>query len=135
MVSTPQQGATEPSKRVRQVAQKVRDMIAGGGVNVASAFDILRTAASVGASWEIAEEVLVEIAKGADGVSGTADDLIPAQTLEVIRFLLNNGVVRDIVTWAATAATGARAPLWMLGLGRLGIGRLAACASPPKTAP
>lgn len=114
------------TERVRLVACKVRDLIASGKVDVSSAFEILKTAAAVGASWEVAEEALVELAKGADGLAGTSDDLIPEHTVEVIKFLLRNGVVHDIVSWATTAMGVARAPWWMLR-------GLSACASLPKT--
>lgn len=97
--------------RIAQVAQEIRAMIASGKVNPLSAIDIIRTAASVGASWDAVEDIVAEIAKGADGIAGTADDLIPPSTLNMLSALLHSGVVRDIVSWASEMETGDR-PWW-----------------------
>jgi len=105
--------ATDPA--IASVAAKVRAMIASGQVNPLSAIDIIRTAASVGASWDVVEDVVAEIAKGADGIAGTQDDLIPASTVNMLSALLHSGVVRDIVAWAgAELSSGdpATRPWW-----------------------
>lgn len=86
---------------IRAIADKVRAMMADGQVDMTSAVQIIRAAAAVGASWDAVEDVITEIAKGADGVSGTADDLIPQATLNMLVALLHSGVVRDMVAWAA----------------------------------
>ena len=41
---------------------------------------IVRAAAAAGVTWDSVEDVVAEdhLTKGADGISGTADDLIPA---------------------------------------------------------
>lgn len=89
-----------PHERVRIVASYVRELIARGDVDATSVFGILSNAACIGGSWAVAEEVLVELAKGADGISGTTDDLIPPMTVQLIKVMVRHGVVRDIVAWA-----------------------------------
>lgn len=86
---------------ITELADKVRALMAGGKVDMGSAVQIIRAAAEVGASWDVVEDVITEIAKGADGVSGTADDLIPHATLTMLLALLHSGVVRDMAAWAA----------------------------------
>ncbi len=113
--------------KVAEVAAKVRAMIADGSVDPLSAIAILRSAAAVGASWDVVEDVVREIAKGADGIAGTSDDLIPASTLSMLSALLHSGVVKDIVAWAVElripALSGSGCPLrplwtWATGLCR-----------------
>ena len=102
-----------PQQRVAAIADEVRAMISRGEVDASSAFGILKSAATVGASWDVAESVLVELAKGADGVAGTPDDIIPASTVQAMQAMLRHGVVRDIAAWVATASelSGLVAPL------------------------
>lgn len=90
----------EIDPRVAEVAAKVRAMIADGSLDPLSAIGIVRAIASIGASWDIVEDVAREIAKGADGIAGTADDLIPPSTLSMLSALLHSGVVSDLVKWA-----------------------------------
>lgn len=109
----------EVDPRVAEVAAKVRAMIADGSVDPLSAIAIVRSIASVGASWDIVEDVVGEIAKGADGIAGTPDDLIPPGTLSMLTALLHSGVVRDLVSWAVEVgvpAAGALRPLWVRGV-------------------
>lgn len=91
----------ETDPKIRAIADKVRAMMTGGQVDMGSAVQIIRAAAAVGASWDVVEDVITEIAKGADGVSGTSDDLIPQGTLTMLLALLHSGVVRDMAAWAA----------------------------------
>lgn len=85
---------------VSEAAAAVREQIATGQVNPFSAVAIMRAAARAGAGWETAEEVVAFVAKGADGIGGTADDLIPMATMAMLTSLLHNGVVRDLAAWA-----------------------------------
>lgn len=86
---------------VPEIAETVRGMIATGTLDPGSAVGIIKAVATVGASWDVVEDVVAEIAKGADGIAGTEDDLIPASTLSMLSALLHSGVVRDMVGWAA----------------------------------
>lgn len=125
MSRTPLNQALSPvpeiDPKVAEVAAAVRAMIADNRVDPLSAIGILRAAAAVGASWDVVEDVVREIAKGADGISGTADDLIPASTINMLSALLHSGVVKDIVAWAVEVGAPALAtarrccplrPLW-----------------------
>jgi hypothetical protein len=114
--------AATPQQRVTMIADEVRAMISRGDVDASSAFGILKSAAAVGASWEMAESVLVELAKGADGIAGTADDLIPSSTVQLIKVMLRHGVVRDIAAWASellSPATTGTSPWYSRLLTRL----------------
>lgn len=96
-------GAPAP---VCEVAAAVREQIATGQLNPFSAVAIIRAAAAAGSGWDAVEDVVTAIAKGADGIGGTADDLIPMATLAMLTSLLHNGVVRDLVAWALEAPDG-----------------------------
>lgn len=114
-MTTQQIDAVSPA--VKEVADKVRALVAQGALNPFSVVDIIRSAARVGASWDAVEDVVTEIAKGADGIGGTADDLIPLPVMALISTMLSNGVVRDIVAWAtevdpAAPVDGKPAPWW-----------------------
>lgn len=91
--------STDPA--VRAVSDQIRAMIRTGNLNPFSAIEIIRAATNIGADLGAVESIVEEIAKGADGVGGTADDLIPAATLEILKTLLRSGVVRDVVSWVA----------------------------------
>lgn len=92
---------------VRVLADKVRAMIAAGRVSPFSVIEIVRAVVATGASWDIVEDVVEEIAKGADGIGGTADDLIPQSVLGVMLTLLRTGAVRDLVSWVAALSRAA----------------------------
>jgi HEAT repeat protein len=96
----------ERQLKSRELADRVRALIANGDVDVNSAVQLIRAAADVGASWSAVEDVMIEIAKGRDGVAGTADDLIPESTVNLLKVLLHSGVVRDIAAWAAEGLSG-----------------------------
>lgn len=85
--------------RVGLVVDGVRGMLRSGQVDVDSAIGVFRAATSLAASWDVAARALELLAAGADGVSGTDDDVIPEKTMWVISFLLRQGVVRDLVAW------------------------------------
>ena len=51
-------------------------------------------------------ETLKAIAVGADGQAGTADDLIKPDVIAAIEFLLNSGVVADMIDALVGAARG-----------------------------
>ena len=107
--------ATPPNPRVAEIAALLRQQIAGGSLSPTSAVAIINTAASLGASWDIVEDVIAEIAKGADGISGTEDDIIPASTVSTLKTLLHGGVVRDMASWVVDLQrpTGGAKPWWL----------------------
>lgn len=110
MTSPPQ----DVSDDVRMVADKVRDLMSKGRVDTTSAIAIIRCIGDVctsnsgvptgAAAIDIIEAVVVEIAKGRDGVLGTADDLIPPKVLGVIQTIVHQELVRDLASWAAEVA-------------------------------
>ena len=93
--------ATMAPSAVGEVAHKLRQMMASGEVSPFNAVDIIKAAGRVGASWDTVEDIITEIAKGADGIGGTADDVIPMPVLALLKTLLRHGVVRDMAAWAA----------------------------------
>lgn len=104
---------TDP-KIITALVNKVRTAMAEGRVDMDSSVDIIRTAVDVGASWNTVEDVIAVIAKGVDGVLGTPDDLIPPATLNMLLTLLHNGVVQDMVQWAADISTAKKRPIaWL----------------------
>lgn len=100
---------TPVESAVAKVGSKLRELIGKGKVDCMSAVALVRATGdacrSVGVSKadtaDVIEAVVVEIAKGGDGVLGTADDLVPANVLTILRSLCRNEVVRDLAAWAA----------------------------------
>lgn len=90
---------THPPAHITVLAGKVRDMIRNGTVNPTSVMEIVVAVHALNPHWETVEDVVTEIAKGPDGIAGTADDLIPASTMSVLTILLRAGAVRDIALW------------------------------------
>ena len=88
-----------PNPAVAEAVARVRAAIRDKHVNAFSVIDILAAVCDAGISWTVAEDVLVEIAMGADGLAGTADDLIPPGTVRAIKSLLKLGIVRDLASW------------------------------------
>ncbi len=101
-----------PDPRVRDVVDKVRAMASRGKFDVLSAMQVIHAAAKAGASWDVVEDAVVELAKGADGIAGTADDIIPAATLSTLRYLMHSGVLRDVVEWAKAVAPRVGSKCW-----------------------
>lgn len=50
--------------------------------------------------------VLNEIAKGADGIEGTEDDLIPGYVMEGLKFMLLNNIVENVIDVVVAATKG-----------------------------
>lgn len=46
------------------------------------------------------------IAKGSDGIEGTADDILPRRFVHTLKLLINNGVVEDIADVVCEASKG-----------------------------
>ena len=120
-VQTPISISTDPTPPtlpggVQEVATKVRDMLARGAVDPHSAISIIRATTEVAQSVvgpsrktstnivDIIEAVIIEIAKGRDGVLGTADDLISADILDILQSMLNQRLVRDLAAWVTDVA-------------------------------
>lgn len=109
-MSVPHASPSNPPSdpRIVDLAGKVRALVASGDVRASSVVEIVRAVGRVGGTWDVVDDVLIEIAKGADGIAGTADDLIPAPTLTLMLAMVNAGVVRDMTSWvcSVTKSTG-----------------------------
>lgn len=81
---------------------RIRDCIRRRDLDPASAIRVIRLAATLSPSWRVALDAVREIAKGADGVAGTADDLIPTATLDLISRMLDGGAVGDLLDWVSS---------------------------------
>lgn len=79
----------------------VIDAIRSGKINPSNAFDIIAhvTKAARG-DTEAALQAIDDLAKGPDGVLGTADDIPPA-TIATLRALVDSGIVRQAVSHVA----------------------------------
>jgi hypothetical protein len=97
---------------VAQIAADVRAQIAGGQVDPLRVMAIVKAAAAGGHPWHLVVGAVEEIAKGADGVEGTIDDLIPAAQMRLLRTLLDSGVVADVAQWVAALAPAAGGKPW-----------------------
>jgi hypothetical protein len=75
-------------------------------LNAPSAVDVIVAVTKATASKQEAIEALRKLASGADGVAGTADDLIPESVVGVLAFLIENGVAADIVALASSGPVG-----------------------------
>lgn len=101
------------SPQVKEVASRVRDLLVRGAVDSHSAIAIIRATTEVAQSVvgpsktnvvDIIEAVILEIAKGRDGVLGTADDLISADILDILQTMLSQQLVRDLAAWVTDIA-------------------------------
>ena len=71
-------------------------MINRGHVDAASVTSIVKAATSlVNNPWDVVE-VIEELAKGADGIEGTKDDLISPDVMAKLRVLLRHDLVEDM---------------------------------------
>lgn len=55
---------------------------------------------------ELLVDVLTRIAAGADGVQGTADDLVPARVVDEIKRMLENNLVNDFANVVKDVSKG-----------------------------
>lgn len=86
-------------------AQKIRTMINHGNVDATSVSSIVKAATSiVNNPWDVVE-VIEELAKGADGIEGTRDDLICPSTMAKLRVLLRHDLVEDLASVFAQSMT------------------------------
>lgn len=62
-----------------------------------SVVQLVKDVSRLASNKEEALEALRLIAKGADGVSGTRDDIIPPATLKTVLMLMESGVLEELV--------------------------------------
>lgn len=73
-------------------------------------------------------QVLKIIAAGADGVAGTADDVIDAKTMRQLQFMLENNIVQDMVSVFEDVSKGK----FNLGKVKSIVGKFIKCFAKPK---
>lgn len=84
--------------RAREAAVRVRHTVSEGRVSPFEVVDILRAiAAEVHRDPTLAEDVVVELAKGRQGLAGAMDNVLPAATVCQLMALLRCGVLPDVV--------------------------------------
>lgn len=96
--------------RARAAAGTVRQMVADGRVSPFEAIAVLRAiAAEVARDPTLADDVVVELAKGRQGLAGALDNVLPAATVCQLLSLLRCGVLPDVV---ALLIPPPRRPWW-----------------------
>jgi hypothetical protein len=95
------------------VAKAVRAQIASKAVDPASVVSIIREVGaqvqklrvdygsmSFTTALDITEAVIIEVAKGKDGLHGTDDDLIAPKVVDMVKLFTSDGIVRDFAALA-----------------------------------
>ena len=96
--------------RAREAADRVRRSVTNGRVSPFEVVDVLRAiAAEVPRDPTLAEDVVVELAKGRQGLAGAMDNVLPAATVCQLLSLLRCGVLPDVV---ALLVPPPRRPWW-----------------------
>jgi hypothetical protein len=81
-----------------QIAADVINKMQDGTLSSANVVDIVKyIAKAVKGDREAAIEVVAILSRGADGVPGTPDDVIPLTTAEALKALINNALVGQLV--------------------------------------
>lgn len=70
-----------------------------------SAVGIVRQAFGLGLGVADTIDVVEEIAKGRDGIGGTMDDILPMETVQALRGMLQSSVVQDMLQWVTELTT------------------------------
>jgi hypothetical protein len=85
------------------IAADIASKIRAGKIDPTNAIAIVKHVADVAhGDREAAIDMLTVIANGADGISGTADDVFPPQTLAQLRTLLESQLVGQLTTALAS---------------------------------
>jgi hypothetical protein len=91
---------------VQQAEYILIDLIRNGGVDVRSPMTIVVKAMEVVERFQLLAgeqkqtlvlEMIERIAAGADGVVGTADDVLPVETVQVLRNMLNTNTLGNTI--------------------------------------
>jgi len=94
------------SVQIQKAVLGLQEALLKKKINIQSPFDVIQAVYQSIASYrdlpqvsrkDFAIQVLQRIAAGADGVSGTDDDLIPVEIVQKITVLLNNDLVGNIL--------------------------------------
>ena len=81
----------------RIIVKKIIEDIQNGAVDPQSAMSLIKAVVKyTKGDQDAVVDILETLQKGPDGVSGTSDD-IPESTLEIVRFMLEHDVVRELV--------------------------------------
>lgn len=94
----------------KEAAVRVRALVVSGLVSPFEVMDVLRAIAGEVPDPALAEDVVVELVKGRDGLASAMDNDLPAATVHSLITLLRCGVLVDIV--GVLAAPQKRTPWW-----------------------
>lgn len=90
----------------RVVVKRILDDIRNGKLDSKNAMSLIKAVVSYTKGDEEAVVAILDtLQKGPDGISGTQDD-IPDETLQIVRFLLEHNVIRDLVVELRRRALG-----------------------------
>lgn len=85
------------------IAERILAQVQNKRIDPKNVIQFVKDVSKVASNKREAVEALKIIAKGVDGVSNTADDIIPPTTLKTIVMLMETGVLEDLVgelrTW------------------------------------
>ena len=99
--------------RVQKAAVFVQEAILKGRINVKDPFvlikEIFAIISTVGVSdmndhKQVAFKTIERIAAGADGISGTDDDLIPVEVVQKIGALLQGDMIGNVIDFVASSS-------------------------------
>lgn len=90
----------------RMVVKRILSDIQNGKLDSTNAMSLIKAVvAYTKGNEEAVVDILDTLQKGPDGISGTSDD-IPESTLEIVRFMLQHDVIRDLVIELRKRAIG-----------------------------
>jgi len=82
----------------RIVVQRIYSEIRNGKIDANNIINIVKAVTKhARGDQEAVTEILSLIARGPDGIQGTADD-VPESTLRILKTVLSTGIVPDLVT-------------------------------------
>lgn len=100
---------------MNNIYQKIIDLISEKKINLKSAVDIVKIAMQevekmnelTGINKQkMVLEIVSEIAKGKDGISGTQDDIIPINVMNGVKSLLEHDLIPSIINVIIDATNG-----------------------------
>ena len=103
-------------------------MIVGKGMEVVQRFQYLDGKLKK----KLLLEIITRIAAGADGIAGTADDLIPAKTMATLKMMLESDLVDETINLVASVAKGEFKLGDLTKLGQTAMAAVTAAGGPAK---
>ena len=100
---------------MNEMSQKIIDLIAENKIDIKSAVDIVKLAMQEVEKMKelngidkqkLVLEVISEIARGKDGISGTQDDIISPHVMAGVKVLLEHDILPSIINVIIDASNG-----------------------------